>query len=381
MSRAWCRVFGSALAAGILLARPSVAEEPVEPTPSPELPAAEPSPEPGAPEPPAVEPEPPSEPPVAEPEPPSEPPAVEAGPELPATAPSLTEPGSPSEPEPPPPAGSLPPPTLAYPPPPTASSPSWTTVSSPSSAGPSTTPPAASPPPRLSSTTPSFSPAGTPSSDIGGPASSEPDEKKKQDGLFGPIRIGPVVGGGLPNLLSFGGQLKVTRYFAAGVNIGLIPTVRISFYGEAKLEYQEYDVYARIHPLGGAFFLGAGVGYENVHGTLAKRFDISAYQALDPTLPRFFDLRSEGSVETMILTPQLGLFHTFKPGFSIGLDVGAQIPIAHSDVRFATEVPASVPQAVVDAYVTPTNEKVKDTLKRVGQTILPTINLRIGWLL
>lgn len=190
------------------------------------------------------------------------------------------------------------------------------------------------------------------------------------------------MGVGLPNLLSFGGQLKLTRFLAGGINIGIIPTVKISYYGEAKLSYQEYDVYGRLHPFGGAIFLGAGVGYEAVRGSLAERFDLAEYQTLNPGLPAELELRSEASVETLVLTPQVGLFKTFKKtGFSLGLDLGAQIPIAPSDVKFETVVPAWVPPPLVDTYVTPTDEKVRQTLDKVGQTPLPTFNLRIGWLL
>ena len=68
-------------------------------------------------------------------------------------------------------------------------------------------------------------------------------------------------------------------------------------------------------------------------------------------------------------------------GFTLGLDVGAQIPLAPSKVRFDTKLPATIPQQVIDAYVEPNNAKVRNTLDTVGRTILPTLNFRIGWLI
>ena len=68
-----------------------------------------------------------------------------------------------------------------------------------------------------------------------------PDKPRKEeddddtDGIFGPFRIGGLVGVGLPSVVSFGGAIKLTRYFGACLNIGLIPTIRISLYGEADL--------------------------------------------------------------------------------------------------------------------------------------------------
>jgi len=372
------RVRWPSLVIAVLLGRAAAAEEP-PPAPEPQPPPAEPAPPPapapppvGEPEPPAAEPAPPSAPepelPADEPEPPVEEPAPP--PVAPAGPPSASFPAPPAAP--PAPASRRTPPAAPAPAAPRATS---------SAAPPATTPPAgsapspAAPPPDGSRTSTITLP---PSAD---PEQEEDEKKKDRGGLLGPFRLGPVVGVGLPNLLSFGGQLKVTRFFAAGVNVGLIPTVHLAFYGEATLEYQEYDAYGRLHPFGGALFLGAGVGYERVTGTLAKDLDVSAYQALAPGLPPQLALRSEGSVQTLVVTPQLGIFHTFKPGFSIGLDVGAQIPIAPSDVKFATQVPPSVPQEVVDALVTPNDEKVRSTLERVGQSPLPTFNVRIGWLL
>lgn len=200
---------------------------------------------------------------------------------------------------------------------------------------------------------------------------------------MGPIRLGPLVGAGLPNLLSFGGILKVTPYLGLGVNVGLIPTVRISYYGDATLSYREYDVYGHIFPFGGAFFLGAGVGYATINGTLSRTFDVSEYANQFPQLglPSSLYYDSQASVRTLVLTPQIGFLHTFGSGFSIGMDIGGQIPIAPSQIEFQSQTPPDVPQALVDQYLGPNDQKVRDTLDKIGRTPIPTINFRIGWLL
>lgn len=184
-----------------------------------------------------------------------------------------------------------------------------------------------------------------------------------------------MVGTGLPDLLNLGGQIKLTRYFGAGVNVGIIPTVKISFYGQAKLAYQEYDAYGHIYPFGGAFFLGAGVGYATMRASLANSYPIPApYNTLYGDSAA---IDSEGSVRTLVLTPQIGLLKTFGPGFSIGLDVGAQLPIAPSKIDSATHVPSYVPQSQVQPY----DDKVRSTLTTAGRQVLPTFNFKIGWLL
>jgi hypothetical protein len=214
---------------------------------------------------------------------------------------------------------------------------------------------------------------------------SESDKASDDEGLFGPFRIGFLVGGGLPDLLSLGGMIKLTRYFGAGINVGLIPTVKLSLYGDATVAFQEYDVYGHIFPFGGAFFLGAGVGYANVHGTIANHYTLTPTEYAVAMVEGYrgsstLEVDSQANVRTLVLTPQIGLLKTFQAGFSIGIDVGAQLPIAPSKVDFSTTVPPGLP-APVTASVTSADAKVRSTLTSIGRTILPTVGVKIGWLL
>jgi hypothetical protein len=231
-------------------------------------------------------------------------------------------------------------------------------------------------------------PTQSPSAPNGSPPLPEcASDSDDTNGLFGPFRIGILVGGGLPDLVSLGGTIKVTRYFGAGINVGLIPTVHISFYGDATLSFQEYDAYGHIFPFGGAFFVGAGVGYATVKGTLATHFDLSSYQKQYPGagIPPSIDVSSQASVRTLVLTPQLGLLHTFGSGFTLGADVGAQVPIAPSQVDFSTQIPSSIPVAfksqIETQYIAPNDAKVRSSLDKIGRTPIPTFGIKIGWLL
>jgi hypothetical protein len=222
------------------------------------------------------------------------------------------------------------------------------------------------------------------------PAPELADQTSPDESSSRVIRLGPVVGVGLPGLISIGGMLKLTSYLGFGVNMGFIPSLHISYYGEATLSYQEYDAYGRVFPLGGGFFLGAGVGYATIKGSMKSTFDTATYQAeaklAGITIPNPLTYQSEGSVKTMIVTPQIGYFYTTDIGFSIGLDVGAQVPIAPSQVTYKshlalpTGTPAAVVSGIQSQYVTPNDKKVRDTLDTIGRTPLPTFNFKIGWL-
>lgn len=200
--------------------------------------------------------------------------------------------------------------------------------------------------------------------------------------MLGPFRIGVLVGTGLPEVVNFGAQLKLTRFFGAGVNVGLIPTVKINYYGEAQQKYQEYDAYGHIYPFGGSFFLGAGVGYAQIDGVLVSRFNLADLQ--QQGISGIVDVTSSASVRTLVLTPQIGFLKIFDVGFAIGFDVGAQIPIAPSQVDFNTTsvgIPPQLENQVRTQYINPNDEKVRNTLDTVGRTPLPTFNLKIGWFL
>lgn len=210
--------------------------------------------------------------------------------------------------------------------------------------------------------------------------SAAPDDSK---GLFGPFRIGPVVGVGLPNLLNVGVMLKVTRYFGAGVNLGVIPTMRIAYYGDATLAYQSYEAYGRIHPFGGGLFVGSGVGYAHARATHSNRYDISEEAAMYPQLglPDTVTVDGEGTAQALVLTPQLGYFHIFSSGFSAGADLGVQIPVARSKSSFDRRISVPVPEELAEEYIGPTDRKVRDTLEDIARTPIPSVNLRIGWML
>jgi hypothetical protein len=311
-------------------------------------------------------------------------PAPAPPPDAPAPSPVLPAAATPEPaPVPPPAPDSAPPPTLApFPgPPPGAGAPPPSAAfppSSPSSARPATAAPSSGP---ASTPTPvdAAAPAAPPRES---PEQPDPEPEDDSHGVFGPFRIGPVLSFGLPSLLGFGGMVKLTRYFGAGVNVGLIPEVTFKYYGEAKVSYQDYSLYGHIHPFGGGFFLGAQVGYARVRGTYATTVDLRAYTGMYPGLPEQLAYTSRATVQTLVLTPEIGYFHIFGSGFSLGVDAGLQLPIAPSEITFQRGATAAgLPSELADRAFAPFDQKVRTTLEKVGRTILPAAHFRVGFLL
>ena len=96
---------------------------------------------------------------------------------------------------------------------------------------------------------------------------------------------------------------------------------------------------------------------------------------------------SRGSIRTMALTPQVGYLHVSAIGLAIGVDVGIALPVAPSNIQYQSSLtlPPNTPTPIVDAVrqqlLEPNNHKVEDTLQRIGRSPVPTINVRVGWML
>jgi hypothetical protein len=201
------------------------------------------------------------------------------------------------------------------------------------------------------------------------------DEEEESVDQF---KIGPVAGIGIPSVISFGGTLKLTRFLGAGINVGLIPKVQLDYYGKATLSYQHYDIYGRLYPFGGGFFLGAGAGYATVDGTMTATYNSPIAIA---GIPNSATYSGTGTVRTLMLTALIGYFYTTSIGFSIGVDAGAQIPIAPSEIKFASSVKPDAAAMWVADQKKQADDSVRSTLEKIGRTPLPTLNLRIGWIL
>jgi hypothetical protein len=209
-------------------------------------------------------------------------------------------------------------------------------------------------------------------------------QEEDDDDKVDQFKIGPVVGVGVPSIISVGGTLKITRFLGAGVNLGLIPKVQLSYYGDATLSYQHVDIYGRLYPFGGGFFLHGGLGYANINGTLTGQQSYTSALGSGSV-----DYNGVGKVHTPTLTALIGYFYTTSIGFSIGVDAGAQIPVAPSTIDFSsTHTVRTNPSAAepfikqqADDYAAKADQSVRDTLEKIGRTTIPTVNIRIGWIL
>ena len=177
------------------------------------------------------------------------------------------------------------------------------------------------------------------------PEAPPPEPDHSDPGIFGPLRIGPLVGASFPRPMSLELFFKVKEAVGLGLEYSFTPTLTIDgITAHASAIAGDFRWFVLDSP----FFLGAGVGAQSLHAEAT----ISGYS---------------GSADTskVFITPRLGVLFTFGAGFTVGADAGIEVPIAHNETV--------VPQ--IDQLAN------NDVLVALTRRPLPDVHLvRMGWL-
>jgi len=179
-----------------------------------------------------------------------------------------------------------------------------------------------------------------------------------KDGLLGPVRLGPMVGAGVPDGIRFGLFAKWRGILGGGVAGSMLPTFRIPG-TTAQVERLSGEVFARVHPFRGAFFAGVAGGYAQTAGSATKTERIEG-QSISG------EARADASV--FYVAPQVGFQWMLPGGITAGFDVGVAFPVAHTGPNF--EVTAEGQTQDVEA-----KGRVADAMKYVVSMPVPVVHL------
>jgi len=186
-----------------------------------------------------------------------------------------------------------------------------------------------------------------------------------QEGLLGPVRVGPTIGGGVPDGFRFGAFAKWRGLLAGGGAFSYLPELTVPGVG-AQVTRMSGEAFVRIHPLRGAFFVGIAGGYVRTEAALARTKSVSGRSQLVAT---------EADASSLFLAPHLGFQWMFPFGMTAGFDIGVEIPIAPSGPSFrAASGGAFVPVEGTG--------KVADAMRTATTTPVPVIHvLELGYAL
>jgi hypothetical protein len=206
------------------------------------------------------------------------------------------------------------------------------------------------------------------------PAAAESQESTGK-GMLGDVRIGPSVAAGIPHPVTAALDVVYADLLAVSFSAGRSGTEL----DKTELEIRNWDVALRWFPFSGSFFIGAAYGNQGVVGKRTVDLNVNA-SGVPLTVPTTVRLE----IESTYLTPQIGWFARWDSGFTLGFDLGLQMPSgAKSELQTSFANVSAASEAAVRAsedYIK--NKKdVEDAAEMIGKQALPYITLiRMGWL-
>jgi hypothetical protein len=198
------------------------------------------------------------------------------------------------------------------------------------------------------------------------PARAAEDGGPEDPGRF---RVGVNLGIiSVPRLINVEGYARVHPYIGVSGGWSTFPKFAsdaiLSWAGaksdttESSLNrFDAWEVALRIYPLRGIFYLGVGAGQQVIDAVVTEK------QAGSP-----IGIGGSARVESWVITPRIGWQWVWSSGFAMGVDLGAQFVLGHTET---VVIPPGTPPDV--------EQDVRDIV-HFGSTVpLPVIRFSLGY--
>lgn len=169
------------------------------------------------------------------------------------------------------------------------------------------------------------------------------------------VRVGVQVGlVSLPRPADFAVVARFWDTIGLGVRYSFLPHAlsdrifQAASIRSASLDLDAIEAELRVFPFQGAFCIGASAGRQSLSGKYAAQ-------------PHSFEAR----LTSRYVAPRLGWVGVWESGFSMGFDIGAQIPLSQELTT------SGDPEAT---------NTVHDVVRNVASYPMPLLALRIGWM-
>ncbi len=190
------------------------------------------------------------------------------------------------------------------------------------------------------------------------------------------FQIGATVAAGVPHPLTFSLDTKINSSFAVDATHGYFGLTL----NNVKVSTSNFEIRGRFHPFYGSFFLGAALGRHSVTASLSQDIVLTD-SGVSITVPT----KVGASIAALYVTPQIGWFITFGPGFTLGWDLGVVLPVSPSTtINVETGDPALntlLPLVKQTSDYTSMEGTVQDKGNQLAKIPLPYVTvLRLGWM-
>jgi hypothetical protein len=174
----------------------------------------------------------------------------------------------------------------------------------------------------------------------------------------------------LPRPIEVEALVNVRRTLALGVQYSMLPTLSLPD-NQASLELDAAQATFRWFPFHGVFYLGSGFGYQRLRASLGQTADGGNLQVV-------------ADMSTFFLSPQIGWLWITHSGFSIGINVGVQIPFPREpsvDVTYNGQpLPSQGAPPGVASSASDDKKKVEDVARIIMRYPIPNLDLlKIGF--
>lgn len=177
---------------------------------------------------------------------------------------------------------------------------------------------------------------------------------------------------GVPHPINFALDAKIGRKFSGGITGGYFGFTYKGSEDPIRLTLPNYELRARWHAFGGACFLGGAIGYHSATATASKKITASGVAV---------QTEAKLTIKGVYVTPHAGWMWIWESGFSLGLEIGLQVPVSPSSAFAVTYDRLDLQDAVEATTEFKTLKKNVDDLGKTASKIpLPLLTLlRIGW--
>jgi hypothetical protein len=171
-------------------------------------------------------------------------------------------------------------------------------------------------------------------------------------------RAGALVGPGVPSIVSAQALVKFDGLVGVAAEGGFLPTVGVPIADDATFQQWMIDAAVRIYPFRNAVFLGCALGMQRIEATATTSAQGSTATAGVVT-------------KTLFVMPQIGFVHRFRSGFSIGMDVGVELPVSGTTALTST----------ANGNVVEPPQEVADAMRFVEKAPIPVLHLlQLGYM-
>ncbi len=206
-----------------------------------------------------------------------------------------------------------------------------------------------------------------------------PEAKGRAQGFLGELRIGPSIGLSIPHPYNYGIDAIYKGKFGFGFTTGKYQASQSFEDVEVELQMTHWDVRVRWFPWEKNFFLGLGYGSQTIYVSAAENLEFSS-NGFSFAVP----VVGEIEATTTYILPHVGWFLVWDCGFSMGFELGLQVPTGNDlayNFGFSTVTASQFEEIKKQKDYKDLETEIKDAGDLLAKTILPHITLiKLGWL-